>query len=160
MPAQVIDRPLFGGEAPAPVAALLEKAMQAYADTARAEAILWQARLAAPEALPVYYSLYKFYFYKHELEKAEITVRQALHVAARQGGFAADWRSLTPDSANWSDCAAPSHFYLFSLKALAFIRLRRGEAGACREILDKLAEIDPADQVGAAVIRAYADGAA
>lgn len=160
MESQLIDRPLFGGKAPAPVTALLEQAMQAYANTERAEAILWQARLAAPEALPVYFSLYKFYFYKHQLEKAEVTVRQALQVAARQGGFCSDWRCLTPDSADWFDCAAPSHFYLFSLKALAFIRLRRGEAGECREILDKLAEIDPAEQVGASVIRAYADGAA
>lgn len=159
MSAPVLDRPLFGGEAPAPVASLLEQAMQSYADTDRAEALLWQARLAAPEALPVYFSLYKFYFYKNQLEKADLTVRQALHAAAKQAGISSDWRALTLDSTDWNDCLSAAHFFLFSLKALAFIRLRCGESGECREILDKLGELDPADSTGASVIRSYADGA-
>jgi tetratricopeptide (TPR) repeat protein len=159
MTSQVFDRALYGGDTPAPVTALLEQAMQCYADTDRAEGLLWQARLAAPQALSVFFSLYKFYFYKHQLEKAELTVRQALQVAARQGGFDSDWRRLDRDSTEWTVNNLPAHFFLFSLKALAFIRLRRGEIAECREILEKLAVIDPADQVGACVIRAYAEGA-
>jgi hypothetical protein len=51
-------------------------------------------------------------------------------------------------------------FYHFSLKALAFIRLRRGDAEESLALLAKLAEIDPNDQVGAEVIRALHRGAA
>jgi hypothetical protein len=83
----------------------------------------------------------------------------ALLAAAMQGGFNADWRGLQQDSADWTDYAAPSHFYLFSLKALAFIRLRCGDTAESSAILGKLMELDPADSVGASVIRAISQGA-
>ena len=133
--------------------------MNAYADTQLAETLLWQAQKLAPEVLPVYFSLYKFYFYKGNLEQAELSARMALLAAAMQGGFNADWRSLQIDSADWQDYEAPSHFYLFSLKALAFIRLRRGDAMESSAILEKLMEIDPADSVGASVVRSIYQGA-
>lgn len=152
-------RPLFGGEAPDEVALLLEQAMQAYADTQQAETLLWQAQQQAPHVLPVYFSLYKFYFYKGDLEQAELATRMALLAAAAQGCFNADWSCLQADSADWHDYAAPAHFYLFSLKALAFIRLRLGDAAESSAILAKLAELDPADSVGASVIRSIAEGA-
>lgn len=153
MESLVAPRVLFGGEAPAEVAALLEQAMQAYADGARAEDLLWQAHRRAPDALPVYFSLYKYYFYRDNLKQAELAARMALLAAARRGDFDADWQRLAADTADWSDHAAPAHFYLFSLKALAFIRLRRGDIVEARELLAKLAELDPQDRVGASVIR-------
>ena len=52
------------------------------------------------------------------------------------------------------------HFYLFSLKALAFIRLRRGDREGCERLLAKLGELDHNDSVGASVIRAFAEGSA
>jgi hypothetical protein len=151
-------RALFGGETSASIASLLERAMDSYADTQLAETLLRQALREAPDALPVYFSLYKFYFYKGNLEEAELVTRMALLAAAVQGGFNADWRSLQADSADWQDYAAPSHFYLFSLKALAFIRLRRRDAAESSAMLAKLAEIDPGDSVGASVIRSIMEG--
>jgi tetratricopeptide (TPR) repeat protein len=151
-------RDLFGGAASPSVSALLGAAMQSYADTGEAERLLWQAHRASPEALPVYFSLYKFYFYKGDLENAELGARMALLEAARQGGFNPDWHGLSRDTANWTHYEGPAHFYLFSLKALAFIRLRRRDAAEARAILAKLAEIDPADSVGASVIRSIAEG--
>ncbi|MBU2823318.1 hypothetical protein HF283_04210, partial [Acidithiobacillus ferrooxidans] len=53
---------------------------------------------------------------------------------------------------------SPAHFYLFTLKALSFILLRRKQLDKCREILEKIGELDPHDLVGASVVRAYADG--
>ena len=152
------SRPLFGGETSEEVSALLARAMENYADTQLAETLLWQAHDKAPEALTVYFSLYKFYFYKADLENAELAARMALQAAAGAGGFDADWQTLQPDSTDWSDYANPAHFYLFSLKALAFIRLRRFELVEAAAILDKLAELDPADSVGASVIRSLAEG--
>jgi hypothetical protein len=150
------SRTLFGGAAPTAIAALLEQAMQSYAETENAERLLWQAHREAPDALPVYFSLYKFYFYKGNLEQAELAARMALIAAARLGQFNADWRDLRPDSADWADYEAPSHFYLFSLKALAFIRLRRADTEGSSAILAKLEELDPVDSVGASVIRSVA----
>jgi tetratricopeptide (TPR) repeat protein len=153
------SRVLFGGSAPAEASVLLEQAMVSYGRTEDAERLLWEARRAAPDALPVYFSLYKFYFYKGDLANAELAARMALLAAARQGAFDADWRGLTPASADWSRYDGPAHFYLFSLKALSFIRLRQGDRGEALAILAKLAEIDPADSVGASVIRSIAEGA-
>ena len=68
------------------------------------------------------------------------------------------WQSLQADSADWSDYASPAHFYLFTLKALAFIRLRYGDSDEALRILNKMAELDPRDSVGASVIRTIAEG--
>lgn len=148
---------LYGGDAPEGIAELLIDAMQSYADTDSAEAKLLEARKKAPGSLAVYFSLYKFYFYKKRLEDAENTARAALDEAASQGGFSADWNALDASSTDWSADAA--HFYLFSLKALAFIRLRRGDVAECARMLDKLKELDYSDRVGASVIREIAQGA-
>jgi hypothetical protein len=83
-----------------------------------------------------------------------------LQAAAKACGFDANWQSLQPDSTGWSDCANPAHFYLFTLKALAFIRLRRGDQIESAAVLDKMTELDPADSVGASVIRSIAAGVA
>jgi tetratricopeptide (TPR) repeat protein len=148
----------YAGTVPPRVGGLLEEAMSAYADTVQAEALLQQARREAPEALPVYFSLYKFYFYKGRLTDAEEAARSALDIAARQGGFPDAYETLTPETTDWTRHDSPQHFYLFSLKALAFIRLRRGDVRGCEGILDKLKELDSADTVGGTVIGSLAAG--
>jgi tetratricopeptide (TPR) repeat protein len=149
----------FGGIAPPEVDRRLRDAAAVYADAPRAEALLDEAHALDPDCLPVYFARYKFYFYKSRLAEAERVAREALAVAARRGRFAADWTKLAPDAADWADVQGPAHFYLFTLKALAFIRLRRGAADETRAILARLAELDPHDSVGATVIGALANGA-
>lgn len=151
-------RAFYAGTVPPKVSGLLDEAMSVYADTARAESLLKQAQCEAPEALPVYFSLYKFYFYKGRLADAERAARQALETAARQGGFPSAFEELTAETTDWSGHDSPQHFYLFSLKALAFIRLRQGDTQGCGRILDKLGELDKADTVGGSVIGSIAAG--
>lgn len=146
-------RTLFGGDTSAEIAALLERAMDSYADTELAETLLWKAQRLDAGALPVYFSLYKFYFYKRMLQRAEEVAVLGLETAARQGGFSPDWTRLDAKSADWRRADAPHHFYLFTLKALAFIRLRLGRPEESQGLLVKLNELDPFDTVGAAVIR-------
>jgi tetratricopeptide (TPR) repeat protein len=141
---------------PEAVDSRLREAVKAYADADRAEALLREAHALDPHCLPVYFALYKFYFYRKRLAEAEVAALQGIEAAARQAGFATDWNCLGPQSAAWTDTAGPQHFYLFSLKALAFIRLRLGRPQEAAVLLDKLAELDPQDSVGAAVIRALA----
>lgn len=148
----------YASSVPAGVDEMLEEAMGHYRDTARAESLLTQARDAAPESLSVYFSLYKFYFYKGRLAEAEATVQAALAMAAKLGDFPADFTDLNPASCEWHRHDSPQHFYLFSLKALAFIRLRQGDTQACEAILGKLAELDSGDTIGASVIGALAAG--
>ena len=159
---QVLDldpgRAFYAGSLPANASGLLDQAMSVYTDTAQAESLLQRARAEAPEALPVYFSLYKFYFYKGRLADAEQAVRQALDMAARQGGFPSGYDKLEANTTDWSRHDSPQHFYLFSLKALAFIRLRQGDKEGCQVILDKLGELDKSDSVGGSVIGAIAAG--
>jgi len=131
----------------------LRQAADSYADTEKAEFLLWTALKADEECLGSYFSLYKFYFYKRMLPEAEEVALLALETAARQGGFTPDWTRLDVQSSNWKRVDAPQHFYLFTLKALAFIRLRLGRAEEAHALLAKLHELDPMDSVGASVIR-------
>lgn len=140
------------GTLPPGVADWLAQAVASYHNTGRAEFLLCTAQALAPECLPVYFALYKFYFYRRMLPQAEEVALQALEIAARQGGFSSDWTRLDAHSTDWRRVDAPQHFYLFTLKALAFIRLRRGLGEDSRAILAKLQELDPLDTVGGSVI--------
>jgi hypothetical protein len=143
----------LGFAAPPRIDALLRQAAKAYADTERAEFLLWTALKHDEECLGSYFSLYKFYFYKRMLVEAEEVALLGLEKAAHQGGFDPDWTQLHAASVDWQRVDAPQHFYLFTLKALAFIRLRLARPTECAELLAKLLELDPKDSVGASVIR-------
>jgi len=112
-----------------------------------------------PDRLSAYFALYKLLFRQSRLEEAANTALLAIAVSARLGRFSAVWQKLTPDVADWADTQSPAHFYLFTMKALSFIRLRQGQIEDCRSLLAKIQELDPNDLVGASVIRSYADGA-
>ena len=56
------------------------------------------------------------------------------------------------------DVDSPHHFALYTLKALAFIHLRRDENDKSRKCLDKIAELGAMETVGGTVIAALAAG--
>jgi tetratricopeptide (TPR) repeat protein len=145
---------------PAEIDGNLVEAARQYADKPRSEALLLQALELDSECLPAYFALYKFYFYSHRLADAERVVLTALDTAARQAGVDSNWSRLSAKSAAWHATDQPAHFYLFSLKALAFIRLRLGRRAEALALLEKLTELDPGDSVGASVIQALASATA
>ena len=150
----------FGGALDPEIASLLEDAAVHFADTRKALSSLLEAREKAPYALAVFFSLYKFYFYKNQLELAEKTVRESLFEAAYQGGFPVD-ATLVETTGNpfFLDPSSPHYFYLFSSKALSFILLRQGRIEEAQALLSELSRLDPSDQVGSSVIRDYLKGA-
>ena len=83
---------------------------------------------------------------------------KALKEAAKQGGFSADWAGLTINSSQWTPAPDIQRFFLYTLKELAFIHLRKGNALIADALLKKLLELDPKDQVGASVIQDLANG--
>lgn len=143
----------IGFATPPHIEAILRQAANNYNDTTQAEFLLWTALKTDAECLGSYFSLYKFYFYKRMLPDAEEVALLALETAARQGGFNADWTQLDANSVDWQRVDAPQHFYLFTLKALAFMRLRLERPQESMALLAKLQELDPQDSVGASVIR-------
>jgi hypothetical protein len=135
-------------------------AAAAASDWRETESLLLRAQIADPDCTLVYYMLYKLYFNHNRLSDAERAANLAIDAAARLAHIPADWRLQDKNTCDWSNVKSPQHFYLFSLKALAFIYLRQLRADDANSILAKLKEIDPDDSVGASVIEAYAAGSA
>ena len=130
----------------------LQNAVACADDFERARSYLYKAREIDPDQLEVYVALYKFCFYRGRLEEAEQIALDALTRAADKGGFARDWRLLDKTSTNWNSLDSPARLYLYSLKALGFIRLRKGNYSGASKVLETLMSLDPEDQVGGSVV--------
>jgi tetratricopeptide (TPR) repeat protein len=157
---QVFQGIALPDDLPTRVAGYVSAALAALGEWREAESLLWRAQATDPDCLHVYYLLYKLYFNRKRLTDADHAACMALDTAARLAGISSDWHLLDRASCDWGSVASPQHFYLFSLKALAFIRLRHERVAEAHEIIAKLREIDPQDTVGASVIESYAMGAA
>ncbi len=126
-------------------------------DNSEAENVLWEARAEDPTCLPVYFALYKFYANSNKLERAERAARLALAESSRQAGVYSDWKKLSRDPQRKTLYASEAGlFYLFSLKALAFIKLRRQHWVEAGDILRHLTKLDPEDRCGGSVVLAMA----
>ncbi|EWY39579.1 hypothetical protein N825_05675 [Skermanella stibiiresistens SB22] len=159
---RIPDGRMAFGDVPEHIDARLQEAVTARlaGDLETAERLLWEAHHLGPKILPVYYALYKFYFNQRRLDDAERVTLIGLEAAARLGGFDPDWRRLDRAAADWTSVVGPQHFYLFTLKALAFITLRGTRTDASLTMLAKLRELDPTDTVGYGVIATLAESVA
>jgi hypothetical protein len=138
------------GAVPHEVDDLLQRGVVAYRrDRAAAEALFRQAMDRAPDQLAVYFCLYKIHTYQGRLDEALLVAEAGLREAARQAGW-------TEDPARWSPSPVaddgPRRFALYTLKALAFIHLKRGDAARAGSALETLAELDPEGRVGWRVV--------
>lgn len=147
---QLVDGDIIDfGQVPPEVNALLQQGVAAYYDDRpTADGLFRQALTLAPDQLPVYLCLYKIHTYQRNLDDALQAARDGLAMAAAQAGLVGDWRHWTIRPS----MAGPGRFALFTLKAMAFIHLRRGEPELARAILDKLASLGPDDGLGDSVI--------
>lgn len=144
------------GDLPEAIDALLQQGVAAYRrDRERADRLVRQALAAAPTVLPVYFCLYKIHTYQGNLDAARAAAESGLEEAARQAGWPADWRDWQAEPAILD---GPARFALYTLKALAFIHLRRDELPQARDILERLKRLDPAGAVGWPVVAQLADG--
>ena len=143
----------FNSDLSVDVRLLLEEARRCCSEKEKTISLLQKAQALAPDQLEVYFRHYKYLFYNKKLVEAESVARQGLTEAARQANISADCLSLTVHSADWNNTAGAERFYLFTMKALAFILLRQQRLMESEMILTKLAELDPEDQVGSTVIR-------
>lgn len=125
----------------------------AYHDDARAERHLACADLLAPDHPAVLIARYRFYFYKGRLRNALEVARRCLAVAAEAIGLDADWRVVRRSDAEFGDYEALlPRFYLFTLKAYAYLHMRLGELEQGGALLAKLRELDVDDRLGGSVL--------
>lgn len=151
---------MFSPNMPAEVNNLLQAAVAASSvDQSRAENLFLQAQTLDSHCLQTYFALYKFYFYQKRLVDAERIVLAGLEESAKQGGFPNDYRRLVQSQPKWNLYANDSTlFYLYTLKALAFIKLRQGFTTDAQLVLSHLQQLDPKDLSGASVIMDLAAG--
>ena len=140
---------LFGGSVTPAVQHLIDVARNA--PPAQVEAALWTAVATAPEQLPVYYLLYKMHAGRGELDLALSAASKGLAAAAQAAGLPLDWRLVQPDATDFSVPGA-ARFWLFTLKALAFISLRRDDRTTAAALVAQLRRLDPEDHLGASVV--------
>jgi tetratricopeptide (TPR) repeat protein len=123
-------------------------------DQEQADRLFRQALSLAPNALSIYYCLYKVQTRLGRLDAAWEIAREGMEEAARQAGWG-------PDPREWPESEAsqgPGRFAVFTLKALSFIELKRGNREKALENLDQLARLDPSGGVGWPVVLALAEG--
>jgi hypothetical protein len=156
----VEERVMFSPNMPSEVNNLLQAAVAASSvDQSRAEQLFLQAQALDSRCLQTYFALYKFYFFQKRLIDAERIVIAGLEEAARQGGFPSDYRRLATSRPKWDLYANEiTLFYLYTLKALAFIKLRLGFTLDAQLVLSHLQQLDPKDLSGASVIIDLAAG--
>jgi len=151
---------MFSPNMPAEVNNLLQAAVAASSvDPCRAENLFLQAQTLDSHCLQTYFALYKFYFFQKRLADAERIVIAGLEESARQGRFPSDYRRLAQNRQKWNLYANEiTLFYLYTLKALAFIKLRQGYSIDAQLVLSHLQQLDPEDLSGASVIMDLAAG--
>jgi hypothetical protein len=104
-----------------------------------------------------YFCLYKIHTYHGNLDEARSAAQSGMTKAARQAGWPDDWREWTPER---EIPEGAGRFALYTLKALAFIHLRRDEKDDAEDILAALRVLDPTGAVGWPVIAELAAGLA
>ena len=154
------ERVLFSPNIPTEVNNLLQAAVASSSvDQNQAEKLFLQAQTLDSHCLQTYFALYKFYFFQKRLVDAERIVLAGLEESAKQSGFPNDSRRLVQNLQKWNLYANESTlFYLYTLKALAFIKLRLGFTLDAQLVLSQLRQLDPEDRSGASVIMDLAAG--
>jgi hypothetical protein len=158
----VEERVLFSPNISTEVNNLLQAAVAASSvNPSQAENLFLQAQKLDSHCLQTYFALYKFYFFQKRLIDAERIVFAGLEESARQGDFPNDYRQLVQYRQKWNLYANEGTlFYLYTLKALAFIKLRQGYTNEAQLVLTHLQLLDPEDLSGASVIMDLAAGVA
>ena len=130
-------------------AAAVAAASALWGEPERAEALLLQAMAAAPDSEEVLVALYRFYFYRNDLDKAVALAERCIAHAARELGIDPDWRRGVAGGADFSDFSLPRHrFYLFALNAYGYLLARLGRKEEAEQALSAVARLDPTDRIG------------
>ena len=157
MTAMLVDSDgIYFGELPPEIDALLQQGVVSYRrDPVEADRIFRMALDAAPSELAVYFCLYKIHTYRGYLDEAQEIAERGLREAAQQAGWDTDGRNWRPQT---ELPEGAGRFALYTLKALAFIHLRKDNQAQAHELLLALRKLDPTGAVGWPVVAALADG--
>lgn len=140
------DSAVLGGGLPAEVEGLITQAGLVRSDRAQAEPLLHKARELAPSHPATLIAMYRFHFYGHRLKEARSVAQESLSIARSALG---QDLSVNDEQARFD---AATRFYLFALKAYAYLSLRLGDTDTARNTLAELRQLDPQDRVGGGLL--------
>lgn len=148
------DFPLSGSEVvPMALQQLLRTELDVMNDWQRAEQLLLQARENLPGRHEASIALYKMYAYSNHFDQALALINEVICDCAKECGLSESWRDQSYDNYSWQDAKGPTRFFLYSMKAMGFVLLRKGQLQESLEVLKQLQRLDPADQVGGSVVQ-------
>ncbi len=139
---------------------LLQDAAEHYGDD-EAERALYRAYFLAPEDLSVLVGLYRYFFYRHQLEDAMRVAERVLSVVGRRLQLDCDWPDLDLNrlGAAIEVSITLTRFYLSALKGAGYLKLRLGDPQGALDRLRKVQELDTADRIGAVPLLRIAEEA-
>jgi hypothetical protein len=153
-----LSRRYYGGDLPAEAERELHLAGRHYCDDALAEAHLAKAAEIAPGHRAVDLGHYKYFLYKARLPQAlTCAYRMLEHAFTGLGLNHSDWRQVTRGHADFDSLDPAPRFFLFTVKALGYLHVRLGRHAEGRIILEKVLELDTADQIGVRPLLAVLD---
>ena len=145
---------------PEPVAAqwriLSQEPLGVFTQWDRAEQLLCEAQKQLPHQLSLAEALYKLYAYSNQFEKALFFIRWVFHVSSKKCALPADPLQTGPEHTWYAPLTRDARYYLYAVKAYAFVTLRQGLLNDAYALVQKLALLDPKDQVGGSVVAALA----
>jgi hypothetical protein len=144
-----LERRYYGGDLPAEAERELHAVGLCWEDDAAGEAHVRRALALAPDHLAVHYGAYKFYYYKRRLAEALPHVEAWVVEAIRRNGLPSDWRDVQPEHADFTHYDGEPRVFLFSLRAMGWLLARLGRIDEGRVALEKVAALDPQDQMRA-----------
>lgn len=130
----------------------LRLASHAYADDARAEMHLALAKAIAPGNPVVQVGEYRYYFYKNRLREALQVAEACLCTVSTELRIPRRWLDVSPAHADFRGDEPAHRFYLFVLKAYAYLLLRLNRLVEGTLAAEKLMELDPGNKVGGQVL--------
>lgn len=147
---------LYFDEALTPAqSSLLLQAAEACPDK-KTESLLRRLHAQKPDSLHVLVALYRFYYYQHRYEDALDIAAQAISASANSLGITVEWNELGAHHLGMTASMGLIRFYMLALKAAAYLLLRLGRVEQAIARLDKIIELDPADQFGASFLHKIA----
>ena len=141
------DQPL-----PENAALLIQQAAEVYGEP-EAEQMLQAALRTQPHHPMVHVALYRYYYYQHRLGEALAVAERTLEDTGLELGYTGHWSeaSLAGLGAGETNMARV-RYYLLALKGAGFISLRMGKQEEGKRRLQKVAEMDSEDRLGARAI--------
>jgi hypothetical protein len=118
----------------------------------RAEDLLCTAQQQLPEQLSLSEALYKLYAYSNQFEKSLIYIHWVMAQSSRDCQLPGDPLLARDEHIQRQPLSRAARYYLYALKAYAFVALRQGLLTQAQQLVAQLTRLDPLDQVGGSVV--------